>query len=78
MATTVYIVPAMTELAERCRIVARDGRVSSARDNYEFEPDAWYEIGLMASDGRLICIEPRFIDMKQDEPLMAGVNYHFG
>lgn len=77
---TVYIVPAMTDLAGQCRIVARAGEVDCARDDYRANPDAWKEIGLMNSRGKLVCLTaaPAVVDeMKSCEPLMAGLVFEF-
>jgi hypothetical protein len=77
MTTTVYIVPAMTDQAGQCRIVAREGEVDSARDDYRRNPDTWQEIGIMNSRGKLVCIEAANLDivdeLKASEPLMAGL-----
>ena len=52
---TLYIVPALTDIAGQCRIVARDYFEGSARDNYRKEPEQWREVGLMNSRGKLVC-----------------------
>lgn len=38
----------------------------------------WREVGLMGHDGRIVCIEPEFADLKHDVPLMAGTYYPMG
>ncbi len=77
MTTTVYIVPAMTDQAGQCRIVSREGEVASARDDYRHNPDAYKEIGIMNSRGKLVCIVADNLDvvdeLKACEPLMAGM-----
>ncbi len=77
MTTSVYIVPAMTDQAGQCRIVSREGRVASARDDYRRNPAAWQEIGFMNSRGKLVCINaenPALVEeLKACEPLMAGL-----
>ncbi len=79
MTTSVYIVPAMTDQAGQCRIVAREGKVSSARDDYRRNPDAWHEIGLMNSRGMLVCLSADNLavveELKACEPLMAGLEF---
>ncbi|KVP39703.1 hypothetical protein WJ87_05835 [Burkholderia ubonensis] len=69
----------MTDQAGQCRIVSRDGKVASARDDYRRNPDAWKEIGLMNSRGRLVCIEADNLavvdELKACEPLMAGLQF---
>lgn len=78
---TVYIVPAMSDIAGQCRIVQRDSGFSgSARDNYRKEPQAWKEIGLMDSRGNLRCLTapPEIVsELKECEPLMAGLEFEF-
>lgn len=79
MTTSVYIVPAMTDQAGQCRIVAREGRVRSARDDYRRDPAAWKEIGIMNSRGRLVCLSADNLaivdELKSCEPLMAGMQF---
>jgi len=82
MYQTLYIVPAFSDVAGQCRIVARDSdhKVKSARDNYRKDPDAWKEVGLMSSRGALRCItaEPEVVsELKDCEPLMAGMVFEF-
>ena len=48
---TAYIVPALTNQAGQCRIVARAGVPASAREDYRAHPDTWQEVGLMNSPG---------------------------
>lgn len=79
MTTTVFIVPATTDQAGQCRIVAREGKVSSARDDYRKAPSAWKEIGLMNSSGHLVCLDADNLDivdeLKSCEPLRAGLQF---
>lgn len=79
MTTSVYIVPALTDQAGQCRIVSREGKVASARDDYRRNPDAWKEIGLMNSRGKLVCIAADNLDvveeLKSCEPLAAGLQF---
>lgn len=77
MTMLVLIVPAFSDQAGQCRIVARQGDVRDALCNYRAEPRAWREVGLMDSRGSIRCIEPQFAEMRQDEPLTAGVVYEF-
>ena len=73
---TLYIVPALTDIAGQCRIVARDYVEGSARDNYRKEPEQWREVGLMNSRGKLICFDgsdQARQELKNCEPLMAGL-----
>lgn len=77
---TALIVPAVTELANRCRIVARAGDIHSALQDYRNNPDAWSEVGLMDSRGQLVCCENignLVEEFKACEPLMAGLEVPF-
>ncbi|KVP75343.1 hypothetical protein WJ96_06165 [Burkholderia ubonensis] len=69
----------MTDQAGQCRIVSREGKVASARDDYRRNPNAWKEIGLMNSRGRLVCVEADNLavvdELKSCEPLMAGLQF---
>lgn len=82
MYQTLYIVPAFSDVAGQCRIVACDSdhKVKSARDSYRKNPEAWKEVGLMSSRGTLRCItaEPEIVsELKDCEPLMAGMVFEF-
>lgn len=80
MTTTLYIVPAITDQAGQCRIVAREGNVASAREDYRQNPDNWREVGIMNSLGKVVCLDNKemFMELKADEPLMAGSQFKFG
>lgn len=77
MIITVLIVPTETEMGTQCRVVAADGLFRDPLSAYRHDHSAWGEVGLVNSRGELVCIEPEFAAMKQDEPLMAGVYYVF-
>lgn len=75
---TVLIVPAVTDMAGQCRIVAREGKVRDALANYRSDTDHWFEVGLMDSRGRLVhCSELGDLreQLKSCEPLMAGLTF---
>lgn len=72
---TLLIVPAMTDQAGQCRIVAREGKGTLA--DYRAEPRNWTEVGIMNSRGDLVCIEPEFNDLYNDVPLAAGTLWYF-
>ena len=79
---TLYIVPAVTDLAGQCRIVGRRGQISgAARDSYRADPSAWMEVGLMNSKGELVCLEEEFgaaggwDELRDSQPLMAGSEF---
>ncbi|RTL34275.1 MAG: hypothetical protein EKK53_26665 [Burkholderiales bacterium] len=79
-ATTVYIVPAFSDQAGQCRIVARKGCWPDARDSYRESPGAWVEIGLMDSSGHLRCLTAPtkvFNELRTSEPLAAGNVFQF-
>jgi hypothetical protein len=57
MKHTALIVPAFSDMASQCRIVARDGEIADALRDYRANPRAWREVGLMDSRGTLVCCE---------------------
>lgn len=77
MTTTLLIVPAFSDQAGQCRIVARDGRTADCLKSYRSAPDEWREVGLMDSRGNVRCIEAEFSALRDDAPLMAGNSYVF-
>ena len=77
---TIYIVPALTDQAGQCRIVAANGSFESPRDSYKSHPELWKEIGIMNSAGKIVCLQasPETTDtMKDCEPLIAGSYFMF-
>lgn len=79
MTTTVYIVPAKNGDTGACRVVIREGKVASPPDDYRHNTQAWKEIGLMNSHGRLITIDADRDDIIDElrfcEPLHAGLHF---
>jgi hypothetical protein len=80
MTTTYLIVPALTDQAGQCRIVRTTTQLGRCRplDHYRRWPDDWSEVGLMSSRGYLVCLDaPAGLaaDMREDQPLMAGLVY---
>lgn len=76
----IYIVPALTDQASQCRIVAREDFGGSARDNYRREPEKWREVGLMNSRGGLVCFYGEAAhrqELKESVPLRAGLVFNF-
>ena len=75
MKTTFLIVPAMTDQAGQCHIVAAEGSHPKALESYRREPSLWRDAGLMNSRGKLVWVE-NIGDIRQQmldcEPLMAG------
>lgn len=72
---TLYVAPSGLDApASQCRIYACADGVRYNDATYR----SWREVGLMGHDGRIICIEPEFADLKHDVPLMAGVYYLMG
>lgn len=77
---TLLIVPALTDIAGQCRIVAFPGRNTNALKDYRANPGQWYEVGLMNSQGKLVHIDAGSEvreDIKSCEPLMAGLVFHY-
>ena len=60
--------------AGQCRIYAAIGELAAGA-RYQDNPSNWREVGLMASDGAVRCIEPEFAALRDDVPLMAGTYY---
>lgn len=81
MRGTLFIVPALTDQAGQCRIVGSPGIFQSASHNYQANPSAWQEVGLMNSRGELVCLNKRYsaaggwAELKDSEPLMAGCQF---
>jgi hypothetical protein len=76
--TTYYIVPAMTEIAGQCRIVAFPDAVDNARDAYRRNPDVWKDAGVMNSRGSLVALDaPTHVihEFRSCEPLAAGLTF---
>lgn len=76
MTKTLYIVPAWSDQAGKCRIVVNEGSFASARDDYRARPKNWFEIGHINSKGELVCLEaPKHVwdELKSCEPLAAGL-----
>lgn len=72
--TTIYVAPAgLDEPLSQCRIYAAQDGI-----RYNHTSKLWKEVGLMGSDGSIICIESIFSDLKYDVPLMAGTYYPMG
>lgn len=85
MKVTFYIVPALTDIAGQCRIVACNaslkeiaGEARSVRDHYSKYPQQWKEAGLMNSRGQVVALDAPphvWAEFRADEPLMAGITY---
>lgn len=78
--TYYLIVPALTEQAGQCRIVARELIQPVGLSDYRRDPEVWREAGLMSSTGVLRCLSgppAHFDGIKGDEPLMAGTVFSF-
>ena len=83
MVTTYYIVPAMTDIAGQCRIVACNASLKelaaearSVRDHYRKFPEQWKEAGLMNSRGQVVALDAPphvWLEFQNCEPLMAGL-----
>lgn len=76
------IVPAMTDQAGQCRIVHRvtPAHVSVGLNDYRDKPALWMEVGIMASDGHVVCLDawPEvWKDMRDSEPLMASTTFSY-
>lgn len=78
MPQTLYIAPAMTDQAGQCRIYSADGKVHDAARLYRQQPNLWKEVGIMNSRGKLVCCEVAFHEIRDMEPLMAGMAIEIG
>ena len=73
---TYYIAPAVTELAGQCRIYRHSKRVYNSAVHYRLVPDEWTEVGLMSSQGKLVCLTaPKEVwqEMRECEPMAGGM-----
>lgn len=82
MKTCYLIVPAWSDQAGQCRIVSRTHEVIHPKSlqHYREFPSQWGEVGLMNSQGKLVCLDapPAVIqELKDSEPLSAGVCWSF-
>lgn len=84
MKGTLYIVPAWSDVAGQCRIVAYPGTDypgKSARDSYAEHPELWKDAGLMNSRGELVSLDAKYSKaggwqmLKVCEPLMATLEF---
>ena len=76
------IVPALTDQAGQCRIVHRitPTHVAVGLNDYRDNPGLWKEVGIMASDGHVVCLDawPEvWQDMRYSEPLMASTVFSY-
>jgi len=82
MKTQYLIVPAFSDQAGQCRIVARTHEHvhPQALQHYRNHADQWKEVGIMNSWGKLVCLEaPQLViqGFKDCEPLGAGMTMAF-
>lgn len=78
MPRTLYIAPAMTDQAGQCRIYSIEGKAHDAALLYRQHPNLWKEVGIMNSRGQLVCCEVAFQEIRDMEPLMAGMAIEVG
>ncbi|MEX3935061.1 hypothetical protein AB4Y32_25265 [Paraburkholderia phymatum] len=78
---TLLIVPAFSDQAGQCRIVATYGFTGrSELKDYRENPENWAEVGLMTSRGKLVCYDgtpEENLFLKACEPLAAGMTFNF-
>lgn len=77
--TTYYIVPAWSDQASQCRIVARAGRHENPGKDYSNHPECWKDVGLMNSRGKLVCLDAPAAtvqEFRDCEPMMAGMTIY--
>jgi hypothetical protein len=78
MKTCYLIVPAWSDQAGQCRIVARSHEIKhpDPLGHYRQFPAQWREVGLMNSQGKLVCLDaPASVvqEFRDCEPLMASL-----
>jgi hypothetical protein len=74
MAITIYIAPALlADVAGRCIIYSLPRKTSNARDEYRRDPSQFKRVGIMNSEGRLVCCDVGYQELKDCEPLAAGM-----
>ena len=76
----IYIVPAWSDQAGQCRIVSRNVDNCTQAPQYRDNQQGWKEVGLMNSQGKLVCFEGAEAErqeIKDCEPLMAGMYFTF-
>jgi len=79
---TVYIVPAWSDQAGQCRIVATvtAQKLANVPRDYDHYPDKWREVGIMNSQGKLVCYDGKteeLAEIRSCEPLAAGMVFEF-
>lgn len=72
---TALIVPAFSDQAGQCRIVARPGKWPDALASYRENDKLWKDVGLMNSRGALVYANDKNLrdELRDCEPLMAGL-----
>jgi hypothetical protein len=82
---TYVVVPAWSDQAGQCRIVARvhdqgEAAVRPGLQDYRRNPNKWWDVGLMGSDGTIRCLQARPNEraiINEAVPIMAGTAFHF-
>lgn len=77
---TALIVPAWSDQAGQCSIVVANGHIYEPLKHYREHPRQWRTVGLMASDGHLVCLDNIANlrnELKDCTPLAAGLVIYF-
>lgn len=77
---TAYIVPAWSDQAGQCRIIAAEGKIADPRSSHSKFPKLWHEVGLINSAGRLVCLTDQGNlrdELESCVPLAAGLVFYF-
>lgn len=77
---TALIVPALSEQAGQCRIVAANGEFPSPLAAYRRDPRPWEEVGTMDSRGKIVALDPcphLRRALADAEPCMAGMTVEY-
>lgn len=77
---TIFIHPAVTDVASRCVIKAANGKMEDPLRNYRVNPGYWRDIGYMNNAGQITFLAaPKAIteSIKECEPLGALETFYF-
>jgi hypothetical protein len=83
MRVTYLIVPAVTDRATQCRVVAKqhEDLPGPGLADYRRDPDSWREAGIVNARGELVCLDcthpSHSHSMKRDQPLYPPTTYTF-
>jgi hypothetical protein len=77
---TIFIVPALSDIAGQCIIVEKIDAPSRVLEDYRADPYSWKQVGVMNSRGELVWFNGSHEEreeIKSCQPLMAGTTFKF-